>query len=130
MLDFAERRNDGYARLREVAERQGISKAYLEQIMVVLNKENFFMTARGYLGGYQLARDPSEYTVGDILRVTEGSLSPVDENAESKSHVRTTRMADSVWDGLEDAITDYLDSITLSDILDAHREDDGLDYAI
>jgi Rrf2 family protein len=131
MLDFAEHKNSGYARLKDVADRQGISKAYLEQIMVLLNKADFFNTARGYLGGYQLAEEPSNYTVADIVRVTEGSLSLVNEDcADDGGDMRTANMANSVWGGLEEVLTEYLGSITLQDILDENREDGGIDYFI
>jgi Rrf2 family protein len=131
MLDFAEHINDGYIRLREVADRQGISKTYLEQIMVLLNKADFFNTVRGYQGGYQLNRPASAYTVGDILRITEGSIDPVDPPDSSEaSDRRVGVMARDVWDGLGRVMADYLDSLTLQDILDSHRDDGAWDFVI
>jgi Rrf2 family protein len=131
MLDFAEHTNDGYVRLREVADRQGISKTYLEQIMVLLNKADFFNTVRGYQGGYQLNRPAGKYTVGDILRITEGSISPVDiPDTSAASDRRIGVMAQDVWDGLEDVMTEYLDNLTLQDILDSHRDDQSWDFVI
>jgi Rrf2 family protein len=131
MLDFAEHSNDGYIRLRDVADRQGISKAYLEQIMVLLNKANFFNTVRGYQGGYQLSRPASKYTVGDILRTTEGSIAPVEPvDLAEASDRRVGVMTQEVWGGLEKVVAEYLDNLTLQDILDAHRDDGVWDYVI
>ncbi|MDR2493569.1 MAG: Rrf2 family transcriptional regulator [Coriobacteriales bacterium] len=132
MLDFAEHKNDGFIRLREVAARQGISKAYLEQIMLLLNKTDFFVTARGYQGGYQLARPPRSYTAGEVLRVTEGTLAPVDtaEAPGANIDLRVSAMVDDVWQGLADLVSDYLDSITLQDLLDRHVDTVGFDYCI
>ena len=77
LLDLAEHRSEGYIALKDIAERQGISKKYLEQIVPILNRSDVLKTNRGYQGGYMLAKNPSQYTVGDILRLTEGSLAPV-----------------------------------------------------
>ena len=131
MLDFAEHANDGYIRLREVADRQGISKTYLEQIMVLLNKADFFNTVRGYQGGYQLSRPADSYTVGEILRITEGSIDPVepdDLTGAADRHIGV--MAKDVWDGLGAVVGEYLDNLTLQDILDSHRDDGGWDFVI
>jgi Rrf2 family protein len=132
MLDFAIHRNDGYIRLRDVADRQGISKTYLEQIMVLLNKTDFFNTARGYQGGYQLANPPADYTIGDILRITEGSIAPVDPDDISPADIdrRVSVMTQDVWQGLESVVMEYLDGLTLQDILDRHRDDDTFDFFI
>ena len=77
MLDLAENQGDSYVALKDIADRQSISKKYLEQIVPLLNKSGMLKTNRGYQGGYRLSKVPSDYTVGEILRVTEGSLSPV-----------------------------------------------------
>jgi Rrf2 family protein len=132
MLDFAAHAGKGYIRLRDVADRQGISKAYLEQIMVLLNKSDFFVTARGYQGGYQLARPASAYTIGMILRVTEGSLAPVDtdETPAQGSDLRVSAMTDDVWRGLTKVVTEYLDSLTLQQLLDCHPASEGFDFVI
>lgn len=132
MLDFAEHTGSGFIRLRDVADRQGISKAYLEQIMVLLNKSDFFVTARGYQGGYQLARPASTYTIGMILRVTEGSLAPVDTDdaPEQGSDLRVAAMTEDVWDGLAKVVAAYLDNLTLQELLDRHSASDGFDFVI
>ena len=77
MLDLAEHQNDGFVALKDIAERQNISKKYLEQIVPILNKADVLRTTRGFQGGYRLAKSPDKYTVGEILRLTEGSLAPV-----------------------------------------------------
>ena len=74
MLDLAEHQGDGCVSLKDVAQRQDISKKYLEQIVPTLSRAGFLLTNRGYQGGYRLARRPEDYTVRDILRLTEGSL--------------------------------------------------------
>ena len=77
MLDLAEHRNGEFIALKDIAQRQDISKKYLEQIVPLLNRSNILQANRGFQGGYRLAKSPDQYTVGDILRITEGSLAPV-----------------------------------------------------
>lgn len=132
LLDLAEHQGDGYVALKDVAERQEISKKYLEQIIPVLNRNGFLQTVRGYQGGYRLSRTPDKYTVGEILRATEGSMAPV-ACLESKPNV-CPRCNDCatlpVWEGLEKVVNDYLDSITLQSVLDRQRQRMGDDYVI
>ena len=132
MLDLAEHGEGRYVALKEIAERQGISKKYLEQIVTILNKSDFLMTYRGFQGGYKLAKTPDEYTVGEILRLTEGSLAPVSclehqPNQCSRASVCPTLF---IWKGLGDVINNYLDSITLQDVLDKQIEIYSNDYMI
>ena len=126
LLDLAEQREQGFVALKEIAERQNISEKYLENIIKVLK------TNRGYQGGYQLAKSPDQYTVGMILRLTEGSLAPV--ACVEQDPVDCPRSVDCptlpVWKGLNKVINDYLDSITLQDILDQQRERYANDYVI
>lgn len=132
LLDLAERQNEGYIALKDIAARQNISKKYLEQIVPILNKSDILNTNRGYQGGYKLAKAPSKYTVGEILRLTEGSLSPV--SCLDHDPIECERNADCItlpiWQGLKKAIYDYLDGITLQDILDMQREKYMNDYVI
>ena len=130
MIDLAEHNGDGYTSLKDIAERQGISKKYLEQIVTLLNKSNFLQVNRGFQGGYRLAYPPEKYTVGDILRITEGSLSPVAclDSDPADCPRSTSCVTLPLWRGLERVINEYLDSITLRDILDSER--DGYDYSI
>ena len=132
LLDLAEHANDGYIALKDIAQRQGISKKYLEQIVPILNKTDILKTNRGSQGGYMLAKTPDKYTVGMILRLTEGSLSPV--ACLDQDPVQCERSGDCatlpVWQGLNKVINDYLDSITLQDILDSQQERYANDYMI
>ena len=77
LLDLAQHKEDGYIALKDIAERQEISKKYLEQIVGILNRADILRTNRGYQGGYMLAKAPDQYTVADVLRITEGSLAPI-----------------------------------------------------
>ena len=132
LIDLAEHQNCGFVALKDIAERQNISKKYLEQIIPIFNKSDILRTTRGSQGGYKLSRSPDKYTVGEILRLTEGSLAPVDclrqePNECERSAVCTTL---PVWQGLTRVINEYLDSITLQDILDQQRERYMNDYVI
>ena len=132
LLDLAEHRGEGYIALKDIAKRQGISKKYLEQIIPLLNNTDILVASRGYQGGYMLAKSPDMYTVGDILRITEGSIAPVSclEGGSSVCDRDDQCMTLYVWEGLEKVIAEYLDSITLQDILDRHRKDFTFDFSI
>lgn len=120
MVDLAEHKDSGFIALKDVAKRQNISKKYLEQIVPVLNGAGLLNTNRGNRGGYKLAKEPKEYTVGDILRITEGSIAPVSclesdvNSCERKNFCQTLY----VWEGLYKVVNEYLDSITVQDIVD------------
>lgn len=120
LLDLAMHQEDGYVALKDIADRQNISKKYLEQIVLLLNKSGMLKTNRGYQGGYKLAKPAKEYTVGDILRITEGSLAPVScLEYETNDCPRAARcMTLYIWEGLYKTVEQYLDSITLQDIID------------
>lgn len=132
LLDLAEHQRDGYVALKDIAQRQGISKKYLEQIVPVLNKSDILRTNRGFQGGYRLAKAPDQYTVGEILRLTEGSLAPV--ACLEHDPVECERSGDcatlTVWQGLYRVINEYLDRITLQDILDQQKQRYDNDYMI
>ena len=132
LVDLAEHQNDGYVALKDIANRQNISKKYLEQIVPVFNKSNILKTNRGFQGGYRLARTPEKYTVGEILRLTEGSLAPV--ACLDNDPVQCERVSECatlpVWQGLYKVISEYLDGITLQDIIDQQRERYSSDYMI
>ena len=132
LLDLAEHRGEGYIALKDIAKRQGISKKYLEQIIPLLNNTDILVASRGYQGGYMLAKSPDMYTVGAILRITEGSIAPVSclEGGSSVCDREDQCMTLYVWEGLEKLIAEYLDSITLQDILDRHRKDYTFDFII
>ncbi len=120
LIDLAEHRDEGFIALKDIAKRQNISKKYLEQIVPILNRADMLRTNRGSQGGYRLSRNPDKYTVGEILRLTEGSLSPVD--CVDQDPIECEYCAEcatlSIWKGLSQVINNYLDGITLQDILD------------
>ena len=93
MLDLAEHQGDGCVSLKDVAQRQDISKKYLEQIVPTLSRAGFLLTNRGYQGGYRLARRPEDYTARDILRLTEGSLAPWPAWTARSTPARAARIA-------------------------------------
>lgn len=132
LLDLAQHQENGYIALKDIAKRQGISKKYLEQIIPILNRSDVLTANRGYQGGYRLAKAPSKYTVGEILRLTEGSLSPV--ACLDHDPIECDRCDDCmtlpVWKGLDKVINEYLDGITLQDIIDQQREKYANDYVI
>ena len=132
LIDLAEHQNDGFIALKDIAERQGISKKYLEQIIPVLNRSDVLNANRGYQGGYKLAKSPDKYTVGAILRLTEGSIAPV--ACLDHEPVDCPRREDCItlplWRGLNKVITDYLDSVTLQDLLDNQKDMVANDYVI
>ena len=132
LIDLAEHSSEGYVPLKDIAQRQDISKKYLEQIIPLFNSSDMLRTNRGAQGGYMLARTPDKYTVGEILRLTEGSLAPVP--CAEQTPVECDRCADCstlpIWRGLNRVINEYLDGITLQDILDQERERYANDYVI
>ena len=132
MIDLAEHQNCGFVALKDIADRQNISKKYLEQIIPILGKSDILKTTRGSQGGYMLSKSPDKYTVGEILRLTEGSLAPVDclnqDPIECEQSGECATLP--VWQGLNRVINEYLDSITLQDILDQQRERNMNDYII
>ena len=130
MIDLAEHQSEEYISLKEIADRQDISEKYLESIIKLLVKARLLNGVRGKGGGYQLTRAPEQYTVGSILRLTEESLAPVsclepDADICPRSHQCRTL---SLWQGLDKVINDYLDNITLADLM--HSDPDGYDYVI
>ena len=132
LLDLAEHQNCGFIALKDIAKRQNISKKYLEQIIPIFNRSGVLKTFRGSQGGYQLAKAPDKYTVGEILRLTEGSLSPV--SCVDEDPTECERSGDCamlpVWKGLSHVINEYLDGITLQDILDQQKDRYINDYVI
>jgi len=119
MIDLAEQHTQDRTPLKEIAERQEISQKYIEAIMTLLSKNGFVEAVHGKGGGYKLNKKPEEYRVGDILRLTEGSLSPVaclEKGAEEcprKDSCRTLPL----WTKLDELVENYLDSVTLADLM-------------
>ena len=120
LLDTAENQQSGYVALKDIAQRQNISKKYLEQIALQLSQAGVLRAVRGHQGGYMLVKTPAEYTVGDVLRITEGSLAPVACLDQQPNLCERCDMCMTlpVWQGLDRVIANYVDGITLQDILD------------
>lgn len=119
MVDLAEHRQEGYIPLRTVALRQGISQKYLESIMTTLSKAGFVDGTHGRGGGYRLVRPPEDYPIGPLLRAIEGPLAPVqcvEEEAVSCGMADTCRTR-ALWQGLDQVIRDYLDNVTLAQLM-------------
>lgn len=124
MLDIALHDGEGPVRIKEIALRQDISDKYLEQIIAALNKSGLVKSIRGPQGGYLLTKKPEEYTVGMILRSTEGSLAPVScmecagESCQRQDKCVTLR----IWKRLDEAIKGVVDEITLQDLIKWEKE--------
>ncbi len=130
MIDLAEHQSEGFIPLKETAARQDISEKYLESILKILVKHKFLEGLRGKGGGYRLTRSPEEYTVGSVLRLTEVSLAPV--SCLEADAAACPRMAVCqtlpMWQGLNKLINEYLDKITLADLMAGPSS--GGDYVI
>ena len=119
MLSFAQRGSDEYVPLKEIAEAEDISQKYLESIMTILSKAGFVDAVHGKGGGYRLNRKPEEYTVGSILKLTEGSLAPVSCTAQGAAACSRTTCCQTLpmWERLEKMIDEFFEGITLADLL-------------
>lgn len=133
MLDLALNNTGDCIKVKDIASRQDISEKYLEQIIAVLNKAGFVNSVRGAQGGYRLSRDPSEYTVGMILRLTEGSMAPVSclDDGVPECEMCDTCETLEVWKKLYDAINGVIDNVTVADLVARRKQREGsLDYSI
>ncbi|WP_029231254.1 RrF2 family transcriptional regulator [Butyrivibrio sp. VCB2006] len=119
MTDLAVHYNGEYIALKDIAIRLDITVKYLEQIVTALNKAGYLESMRGTNGGHRLAKDPSEYVVGDILRVMEGNFSPVECSAEGMEECPLSDTCASLnfWKGLDDVVNKYIDSYTLDQLV-------------
>ncbi len=123
MLDLAQHREEGYISLKTIAERQGYSMKYLEMIVGSLKRAGLVASTRGKEGGYQLIRDPEDYTIGEILRCIEDNLAPVacikagDICCEHAGECMTVPM----WKELDDITNAYLDGVSLQDLLTGEK---------
>lgn len=116
MIDIAAQKQGEYISLTDIANRQEISNKYLEQIIGRLMKAGYLKSARGNNGGYMLSKEPSQYKVGDILRAMEEKLSPTDCITEGCSRQEDCKTF-SFWKGLDEVISEYIDSQTLEDLI-------------
>ena len=119
MIDLAEQNADAYVPLKDIVQRQNISQKYVEAIMTLLSKNGFVTALHGKGGGYKLNRKPEEYKIGEILRLTEGTLAPVAcleagaEPCERAPNCRTLPL----WKELDNRVSGFLDSVTLADYM-------------
>lgn len=130
MIDIAEQKSDEYIKLNDIAARQSISEKYLESIIASLTKAGLLIGVRGKGGGYKLSRKPEEYTVGSILKITEGSLTPVscmDCKPNTCISAETCKTL-PLWEGLDRVIDNYLESVTVADL--AFGKNMGDNYVI
>jgi len=133
MLDLALHDTGEYIKVKDIAARQDISEKYLEQIIAILNKAGYVNSVRGAQGGYRLARSPRDYTVGMVLRLTEGSMAPVAclEEGAPECERRDTCETLEVWKELNDAVNQVIDNITIADLVERSRKRvENLDYSI
>ena len=119
MVCFARRGGGEYIPLKEIAEAEGISQKYLESIMSVLSKADFLDAVHGKGGGYRLNRKPEGYTIGAILKLTEGSLAAVSCTSQGPAACARTECCQTkpMWDKLDKMIDDFFEGITLADLL-------------
>ena len=120
MIDLGQNSKDNYVSLKDVAKRQDISMKYLEMIVSMLNKGDMVKSLRGKAGGYKLARAPKDYTVGSILKLTEKTLAPVMCIEEGPEYCEGSQECITLplWQKLNHVINDYLDSVTLEDLIE------------
>lgn len=133
MLDLAQNNNGECIKVKDIAARQGLSEKYLEQIIAVLNKAGYVKSVRGAQGGYRIARDPKDYTVGMILRLTEGSLAPVACLDESYGECERCDTCETlgVWKELYESINKVVDGVTIADMLEKGKNQlEVMDYGI
>lgn len=132
MIDLAQYSNGEYIALKDVSARQEISVKYLEQVISLLNRAGFLQSMRGNNGGYKLAKRPSEITAGDILRAAEGSLAPVAglDNAPLMGDRDPSYVTLDFWKGYDKVIDEYVNSVTLQQLVDHARVLAGNDYVI
>lgn len=130
MIDLAQHYDEGYLALKDISARQKISKKYLEQIIPFLNRRGLLMANKGHMGGYRLARQPSEITVWEILESAEGNLSPVScmETTPNQCENVASCAALPIYQGLYDVMRKYLQDITLYDVIS--QGPGGCEYSI
>ena len=118
MVDLA-RRGEEYVPLKEIAESEGISQKYLESIMTALSKGGFVDAVHGKGGGYRLNRSPDQYTIGSILKLTEGSLAAVSCTTQGPAACSRSECCQTkpMWDKLDKMIDDFFEGITVADLL-------------
>lgn len=133
MFDLALNNTGECIKVKDIAKRQGISEKYLEQIIAVLNKAGYVKSVRGAQGGYRIAKKPEDCTVGMILRLTEGSMAPVDSLEEETHEWERCDISETmeVWKKLYEAINQVIDNVTIADLVEKRKKrTESLDYII
>ena len=120
ILDMAQNQKNGPVALKDISERQNVSKKYLEQIALVLSQANVMQGTRGHQGGYRMVVKPEDITVYDVLEITEGSMHPVACLDHAPNDCERCNGCETlyIWEGLDQVIRDYLSSMTIQDVLD------------
>ena len=124
MLDLAYNHTGSFIPIKNISQRQDISDKYLEQIITQLSRAGLVKSARGAQGGYMLAKEPQEYTVGEILRLLEGNLAPVacvDDTKDACTRADECVIME-VWREIKDAVNKVVDNITLADLVEQQRQ--------
>lgn len=125
MLDLAYNHTGSFIPIKNISQRQDISDKYLEQIITQLSRAGLVKSARGAQGGYMLAKEPQEYTVGEILRLLEGNLAPVacvDDTKDASCTRADECVTMEVWREIKDAVNKVVDNITLADLVEQQRQ--------
>ena len=119
MVYFVLHGSEGYIPLKQIAEAEGISQKYLEAIMTTLSKADFVDAVHGKGGGYRLNRDPSEYTVGSILKLTEGSLATVSCTTQGASACNRATCCHTLpmWEKLDTMVNDFFVCSTICAVM-------------
>ena len=132
MIDIAAYSNGEVVSLKDISKRQEVSIKYLEQVVSLLVKSGMLISVRGNNGGYLLAKKPSEYTAGDIIRVAEGTLAPIACLQTENTNCEREDVCSTIdfWRGYYKVINDYVDGITLEDLANKEKERIGNDYSI
>lgn len=132
MIDLAQHSTGEAVTLKEVSQRQEISIKYLEQIVTLLNRGGLIRSIRGNQGGYLLARDPKDYTIGEILRVVEGDLYPVACMEDQPNQCSRYPICKTIkfWEGLYKSVNDYVNSVSLEDLADQSADESCWSFSI
>ncbi|MEE1075752.1 MAG: Rrf2 family transcriptional regulator [Acutalibacteraceae bacterium] len=120
LIDLALHQRDEYVSLKGIAERQDVSMKYLENIVATLSKAGYLESLRGKNGGYRLKEAPDKYTIGSVLKLTEGTLAPVAclENCSTEECSRSAScLTLPLWHKLDNIVNEYLDSVTIADLI-------------
>lgn len=135
MYELALHYGEGPISLKSVAQSQGLSENYLEQLMVPLRRAELVQSTRGAQGGYMLGKSPAEITIGSIITAVEGPIAVVDcllaeaESAEQKCAKACGCVTRDIWERVCDSISQVLESITLQDLLDNDKSKQNIGCA-